>query len=264
MKLPLIGLGTWQLNGKECTKTVRTALKMGYRHIDTAHIYENHAAIRKGLEDFPREELFLTSKVSLDQIDDTHVEKSVEKACHLALEELGIDFLDLYLLHWPDRKRPMAQILIAMAKLIEGGLVRRIGVSNFTLRHIEDLLPLNLPLSANQVEFHPYLTQEKLLAYCQKQQIDFISYRPLGKGALLTEPLFSQIAARHGKSAGQVILRWVVQQGVPVVPKASSEEHLKENLNLFDFSLTEQEMQAISALNRGQRFCGASDPEFNY
>lgn len=264
MDIPLIGLGTWLLSGDECTRVVKTALDIGYRHIDTASAYDNHADVRKGIARFPREQLFLTSKITLEEIDDDNIDASIEKGCDLALKELGTDYLDLYLIHWPNQQRPMAKMVQGMDKLIQKGKVRKIGVSNFTVHHLSDLGQDISKVSANQVEFHPYLYQNELWQYCKSHAIRLIAYRPFGKGALVKEPLFAKIGERHGKSAGQVILRWIVQKGIPVIPKASSEPHLKENFEIFDFALTQEEMGELDAINRGQRFCQPDHPEFNY
>lgn len=253
--IPIIGLGTWQLKDEICTRAVKMALAMGYRHIDTAHYYENHKAIAKGLVGFPREELFLTSKIAPDQIDDKNAAKSVEKACDLALKELKVDYLDLWLIHWYEESKPMLEIVAAMEKQLERGKVRSIGVSNYSIEQIQKALDAGLKISANQVEFHPFLYQKELWDYCRSRQIQLVSYRSLGKGALLQEPLFHEIGKKYSKTAAQVILRWLVQKEIPVIPKASTEQHLKENLQIFDFTLTPQEMESIDMLDRGLRFC---------
>ncbi|MGH7889698.1 MAG: aldo/keto reductase, partial [Thermodesulfobacteriota bacterium] len=190
MKLPLLGLGTWDLRGRECTKIVKLALQLGYRHIDTAHVYENHVAIQKGIGNFDRKQLFITSKIALEQIDPEKIETSVEAACDLALQELGTEYLDLYLIHWPRHTWPMSKILKAMENLAHQGKIKKAGVSNFTRHHLEDLLNDGCKPAANQVEFHPYLFQKELLEYCRLEKIQLISYRPLGKGELLSNPLF--------------------------------------------------------------------------
>lgn len=262
MQLPMIGLGTWLLTGQECEQIVKTALNVGYRHIDTASAYDNHKAIKKGIAGFPRSELFLTSKFTMDQIDDAKIDLSVEKACNLALKELGTDYLDLYLIHWPDHHRPMARIFAAMEKLVQKGKAHQIGVCNNNIHHLQDL-GSHKP-SANQVEFHPYLYQKDLWHYCQERGIQLIAYRPFGKGSLIKEPTFQKIGKKHGKSGGQIILRWIIQKGIPVIPKASSESHLKENLAVFDFSLTPAEMEEIDSLNKNKRYCQPDHPEFQY
>jgi len=262
MKLPLVGLGTWQLKGEECTKVVQMALGVGYRHIDTAHVYENHQAIKKGIQGFDRSQLYITSKIAVDeQIDLKHVEESVKKACEQTLKELGIDYLDLYLIHWPDRKLPLELIFQTMEKLKN---VKKVGVSNFTVHHLEDFLRAGFTPFANQVEFHPYLLQNELLDYCRKHNIYLISYRSLGKGKLLHETLFKELGEKYEKTPAQIILRWVVQKEIPVIPKASSEKHLKENLAIFDFTLTAAEMKQIDGLHQNKRYCDWEGSEFNY
>lgn len=264
MKLPLLGLGTWDLRGAECTKVIRQALDLGYQHIDTAHVYDNHEAIRKGLKGFDRKKVFITSKFVLEQIDLRNIEDSVEKACDLALKQLGVDYLDLYLLHWPDHKLPMTAIFKAMEKLVKKKKVKKVGVSNFTIHHLEDLLNDGHKPFANQVEFHPYLYQKELIDYCRVQKIELIAYRPLAKGALLTNPLIKKLARLHEKTPAQIVLRWMVQQKIPVIPKASSQKHLIDNLEIFDFSLSLPEMKQIGKLNKNKRYCGEDDPELNY
>lgn len=261
----MIGLGTYNLLGKECGQIVKEALDIGYRHIDTAHVYGNHSVIGKAIKDFEREKLFITSKIALDQIEDKDVEGSVNKACDLALSELNTPYLDLYLIHWPDRKRPMKEILAAMNGLFTAGKIRHVGVSNYTIHHLQDGMNAGLKIEANQVEFHPYLNQKELLEFCKKKQIRMIAYRPFGKGKLLQEnPLFNEIGGKYHKSGAQVILRWLVQKDIPAIPKASSKKHLAENFSIFDFALSEKEMQSIDELNKNHRYCDPDCAEFNY
>ncbi len=263
-KIPLIGLGTWELKGKACTQVVQDALEIGYRHIDTAHVYENHKDIRSAIEGWDRSSLFLVSKLSMDQVDKDHVEKSVEKAIDLALHELGTDYLDLYLIHWPDRAYPHTQIFQTILKAVEKGKIHRAGVSNFTIRHLQDLLHDGCKIDANQVEFHPYLYQKALWDFCKSHSIELVSYRSLGKGKLIHEPIFKEIGEKYGKTSAQVILRWLVQKQIPVIPKASSKKHLQENFEIFDFYLSDQEMSKLDSLNQNKRFAMADEPEFNY
>ncbi len=264
MKLPEIGLGTWELRGDECTKIVKCALEMGYRHIDTAHSYQNHTAIQEALKGFDRGQIYLTSKIAIEEeVDKKHVSASVDKACARALKELGTDYLDLYLIHWPEEGFPFEEIFTAMDKLVKAGKIRAAGVSNFGIRHLEGLHREGLTPFANQVEFHPYLYQKELLAYCQSHHTRLIAFRPFGKGKLLREePLFKTIGKTHGKTGAQVILRWLLQKGIPAIPKASSEKHLRENLEIFDFSLTDKEMEELDGLHKNKRYCQAEDSIF--
>ena len=266
MKLPLIGLGTWELRGEECAKVVKEAIELGYQHIDTAFAYENHRQIKKAIKGFDRNKLYITSKIALEtQVDPAKLEQSVQKACDSALDELGTDYLDLYLIHSPNREFPLDKVFSALEGLVKQGKIRSAGVSNFTIHHLEDLRKAGFIPLANQVEFHPYLYQKELWEYCKSHGIKLISYRSLGKGKLLKEePLFNSIGEKHRKTGAQVILRWLVQKEIPVIPKASSKKHLKENLEIFDFALTDEEMKELDSLNIGKRYCRPDDPAFSY
>lgn len=255
-EIPLIGIGTWELRDKKCTKSVKLALEIGYRHIDTAHLYENHEAVGRAIKGFDRDKLFITSKFFADQ--------EVEKSCEIALKELKTDYLDLYLLHYPDRGAPMNAILSKLQSLKDVGKVKRVGVSNCTIRHLIDMLSWGFHPYANQVEFHPYLNQKQLLAFCEKNDIRLISYRTLGKGALVTDPLLKQIGDKHGKTAAQVLLRWCTQKNIPVVPKATSFEHLQENWESFDFMLDQDDLLLLDHLKKQHRYCEVAWSDFNY
>ncbi|MBI2742400.1 MAG: aldo/keto reductase [Chlamydiales bacterium] len=253
-RIPLVGLGTWQLSGRECEKVVEQALEVGYRHIDTADAYENHKAVGKAIRSFPRKDLFLTSKVALHKLEPKQIREAVPRF----LEELKTPYLDLLLIHWPDPDVDLAESLKTMFEFKELGLVREIGVSNFVRAHLEIFMRHQLPILTNQIEMHPYLQRRELVAAYKKQKITITAYRPLGKGALVEEPVLQKIGESHGKSASQVALRWLVQQDIVAIPKASSPKHLKDNIDIFDFVLTKEEMQKIHALDAGKRYC---DPE---
>jgi diketogulonate reductase-like aldo/keto reductase len=264
LDIPLLGLGTWELQDKECTDVIKLALELGYRHIDTAHLYKNHSAVGRAIHGFDRSALFITSKFTLDQIDFAHVQSSVEKSCEVALKELGTDYLNLYLIHWPNHELAIDEVFKALEKLVQKGKVLLAGVSNFTIHHLEDLRRDKCHPKVNQVEFHPLLYQKKLWEYCLAHCIQLIAYRPLGKKKLINEALFKEMGHRYEKSPAQIILRWLIQKKIPIIPKASTKRHLQENLEIFDFSLTEEDMDILDHLNKNQRFCGADDPEFNY
>ncbi len=258
-EMPLIGLGTYKLNGKECTKVIRQALEMGYQHIDTALSYENHEAIGKALKGFDREKVFITSKFFLDSPDVKEVGRVVKRV----LKELDTDYLDLLLIHWPNRELPLNAILEAIMAQPQ---VRHAGVSNYTIHHLQDAYDAGLKVEYNQVEFHPHLYQKKLLDFCKKHGTQLVAYRPFGqlKGPLLEEKVICEIAEAKGKTPSQIILRWIIQKGVHAIPKASSEQHLKENLSVFDFSLSEKESARIDALNQDKRYCATDWAEFDY
>lgn len=266
MDLPLIGLGTWELTGEECTKVVQAALDFGYRHIDTAHVYQNHEAIQKAIKGFDRKNLFITSKISVeDQVNPASPEESVRKACEQTLKELGTPYLDLYLIHWPNLKYPLKKVFAAMDALTKEGKIMKAGVSNYTIHHMEDLRKAGFTPFANQVEFHPYLNQKELLDYCRTHDIRLISYRSFGKGKLLIEePLFDTIGKKYHKTGAQVILRWLVQKEIAVIPKGSSQKHLKDNMEIFDFSLTDSETAQIDSLGQNKRYCDWDESEFTY
>jgi 2,5-diketo-D-gluconate reductase B len=255
--IPLLGLGTLRLCGEACISTIRKAIELGYRHIDTAPMYHNHQDVREGIAPFDRDKLFITSKYLPEQ-------GCIETACDLALKELGMEYLDLYLIHWPDRAQPMEAILRTMEKLKAKGKILQFGVSNYTINHLKDMLDKGIKIPYNQVEFHPYLFQKELWDFCRKHQIQLISYRPLGKGELLTEPAFEKIGHKYQKTPAQVVLRWILQKNIPVLIKTSSEERLKENFSLFDFSLTPDEELLLDGLNRNKRFCVTKWADFNY
>lgn len=264
MKLPLLGLGTWDLRGHECTETVKRALEIGYRHIDTSIDYENQEAIKKAIKGFDRKQLFITSKFELDMLDFKRMAQSVEETCDLALKQLGTDYVDLYLIHWPHKEMPMSEVFRAMETLIKKGKIHKAGVSNFTIHHLENLLNDGCKPAANQVEFHPYLYQKELWDYCKTEKIQLIAYRPFGKGAILKDPVLKKIGIAHGKSPGQVVLRWFFQKEIPTIPKAGSEKHLIENFNTMDFELSLHEIHQIDKLHQNKRFCGSENAEFDY
>jgi 2,5-diketo-D-gluconate reductase B len=258
--LPIVGLGTWLLKGKLCENIVKMALEIGYRHIDTAHHYENHEAIGNAIKGRNRKSLFLTSKFSLDQV----VHQNVETVCDLALKQLGTDYLDLYLLHYPDRSFDIASVMEETQVLITKQKVRAIGVSNFTQRHLQDLFNHDLRPAVNQIEFHPYLNQKDLLAFCNAHKIHVMSYRSLGKGVLTADPIFEKIGRKYQKTPTQISLRWLIEQNISVIPKASNIKHLRENIDLFNFSLDREDFAVLNHLPIQHRFCAGDWNDFNY
>lgn len=258
--MPFLGLGTYLLQGRTCEKILKEAYALGYRHFDTAMLYENHTAVGRALKSFDRQQVYLTSKFMPYHLD----EYTVTEACDLCLKELDVDYLDLFLFHYPDRKRDMVAILTELASLIDTGKIKAMGISNFTVRHLADISPLQLPIAVNQVEFHPYLYQKDLYEACLKQHIHLSAYRPLGKGQLTEDPFISQIGEKYGKTASQIILRWLVELNVPPIVKTDNLDHLKENAAIFDFSLTQADRQLLSHLQQKPRFCQSEWSDFDY
>ena len=256
VKMPGFGLGVFKVEeGPELVEAVKVAIKNGYLSIDTAAIYENEEGvgegIRQGLQEtgLSREELFVTSKV---WNSDLGYEETL-KAYETSLQKLGLDYLDLYLIHWPV-ERKYKDAWRALETLYKDGKVKAIGVSNFQIHHLEDLLQdAEVKPVINQVEYHPRLTQKELRAYCEQQNIQLEAWSPLMQGELLDNDVLSAIAAKHNKSTAQVILRWDVQNGVITIPKSTKEHRIIQNADIFDFELTSDEMQEIDALNQNHR-----------
>jgi diketogulonate reductase-like aldo/keto reductase len=263
--VPALGLGTWQLTGQSCRETVETALEMGYRHIDTAQAYGNERQVGLGIEAAAadREDVFLTTKLDGSNRD----ERSVRRSTRESLNKLGTDYLDLLLIHWPNTPwmASLSETLGAMNDLVEEGLVRHIGVSNFSpslLGKARDIS--STPIFTDQVQYHPYWDQRKLLDYCRIHDVLLTAYSPLARGGVLDDPALVQIGNRYGKSPAQVALRWLLQQeGVAAIPKASSREHLEANMAVFDFELTDAEMERIrdpSKVKTGVQFVRSQLP----
>ncbi|MBV0925177.1 aldo/keto reductase [Halomicroarcula limicola] len=244
-RLPALGLGTYRLRGETCTKTVSRALEMGYRHIDTAEYYDNQAAIGKALADtdVDRDDIFLTTKVWRTNLAHDDVLQSARQS----LERLGLDAVDLLLIHWPSRSVPLAETIDAMNELQAAGAVAHIGVSNFSVDQLERARERSeTPILTNQIEYNPYTDQADVLEYCIENDVVLTAYSPLAKGKVSDDEMLAEIAERHGKTPAQVALRWLLQQEqVAAIPKASSPAHLRANLDVFDFELTDEEMTEI-------------------
>ncbi len=298
--IPSLGLGTWKIKKENVTQTVSTAIQLGYRHIDCATVYNNERQIGIALQravkekQIQRQEFWITSKLW----NNAHLPQHVRPAVERSIKDLGVKYLDLFLIHWPvsfrqdivfPKKReqylpPSEERLLAtwqaMEKLVKKGLLRTIGVSNFKQSRLQLLLDnATIPPAVNQVECHPYLQQQELLAYCQKNNIILTAYSPLGSGDrpaklrtatepqdILKLPIIAQLAAEAGISPGQLILAWGLQRGICLIPKSTSKKHLQENLNAAKINLTSEIIQQIEKLNRHHRFidatflCGKESP----
>ncbi|MFB6144374.1 MAG: aldo/keto reductase [Candidatus Nanohaloarchaea archaeon] len=258
-KVPRIGLGTWQLTGRQCRDAVKNALDIGYRHVDTAQVYGNERQVGQGIQasKVDRDDVWLTTKVWRDKFRREDVISSAEES----LRKLGTDYVNLLLIHWPSENVPFRETLDAMNQLVEEGKVRNIGVSNFTPEQLEKARKISdAPLLTNQVEYHPFLDQEELLEVCRNEDMMLTAYSPLARGDVLENEVLNAIGARHDKSPAQVALRWLMQQeNVAAIPKASGHEHQADNLNVFDFQLSDEEMEQISGLEEEGR---KVDPAF--
>ncbi|MBT2614813.1 MULTISPECIES: aldo/keto reductase [unclassified Bacillus (in: firmicutes)] len=258
VKMPQLGFGVFKVkNGNETVESVKKAVEVGYRAIDTAAIYENEEGVGQAIREcgVPREELFITSKVwNTEQGYDTTL-----KAFEDSLNRLGLEYLDLYLIHWPGKDKYL-ETWRALEKLYKDGKVKSIGVSNFHVHHLENLLANSeVKPVVNQIELHPLLTQVEIRDYCAKHEIKVESWSPLGRGNLLEEPTINHIAKKHGKSPAQVLIRWHLQHDLVVIPKSITPSRIKENAQVFDFSLSLNEMNQIDALNKNERF--GSNPD---
>lgn len=266
VKIPWLGLGVFKVKeGSEVVDAVRTAIKYGYRSIDTAAIYGNEEGVGQGIKEglqeagIAREDLFVTSKVwNADQGYDSTLE-----AYQTSLKKLDLDYLDLYLIHWPVKGK-YKDTWRALERIYHEGQVRAIGVSNFHVHHLKDVFQgSTIKPMINQVEFHPHLIQKELRAFCKEQGIQFEAWSPLMQGKLLDNPTLQGIADKYGKSIAQVIIRWDLQNDVVTIPKSIKEHRIIENSNVFDFELTKEDLEQIDALNQNQRV--GSDPDnFNF
>ncbi len=247
-QIPLIGLGTWTLQGRNCTRLVEQAIRVGYRHIDTAQMYDNERAVGEGVRaSGKRKEVVVTTKVQPTLLAPHDLERSVKES----LAQLRLDVIDLLLIHWPNPRVPLAETLGAMAKMKREGYIRAIGASNFTVALLDEATRVSSePLVCNQVECHPYLDQDKVFAACRRHGMAMVAYSPIARGQARGDEVLARIGEAHEKSAAQVCLRWLVQQGIVVVPRTSKIERLEENIDIFDFELSDAEMKEIAALAR--------------
>jgi len=252
--IPLLGLGVYQSPpGKTTQDAVRHALKCGYRLVDTARVYGNEQDVGLALREsgLPREEVFVTTKLW----NSDHGYDSTIRACEESLRRLGLKYLDLYLVHWPV-SGVRNESWRAMEKMLRDGKCRAIGVSNYTINHLNDLLASSNTIPAvNQVEFHPFLYQQKLLEYCQGHGIQLEAYSPLTRGERLNHPKVVEIAKEHGRTPAQILIRWAVQHSVVAIPKSVRNERILENSRVFDFTLSTNEMNALDSLNEDFRTC---------
>ncbi|WP_282034962.1 aldo/keto reductase [Metabacillus indicus] len=252
VKMPWFGLGVFKVeDGNEVVNSVKWAIEAGYKSIDTAAIYGNEEGVGQAIKEsgVAREELFITTKVwNADQGYD-----STLKAFDESMKKLGLEYLDLYLVHWPVKGK-YKETWKALETLYKEGKVKAIGVSNFQVHHLKDVMEdAEIVPMVNQVEYHPRLTQKELHAFCKENSIQLEAWSPLMQGKLLDDETLTEIAEKHGKSVAQVILRWDLQNGVVTIPKSVKEHRIYDNAAIFDFELTQEEMERIDGLNRDER-----------
>ncbi|MFB6360146.1 MAG: aldo/keto reductase [Halobacteriales archaeon] len=244
--VPVLGLGTSGMTGAECRRAVLEAFDLGYRHLDTAQMYDNEDAVGAAIADaeLDREEVFLTTKILPENLAYDDLRTTFDES----LDRLDTDYVDLLLIHAPSDEVPLAESLEAMNELQRDGWVEHIGVSNFDVDQTARAIDLSeTPILTNQVKYHPYHPQDDLLAYCLEQDVLLTAYTPLAKGEVFDDTTLIEIANRHGKTPAQIALRWLVQQdGVITIPQSADPEHLAENIDVFDFALTDAEMAEIS------------------
>lgn len=248
--IPSLGFGTWPMKGEDCERMVAAALDAGFRHIDTAEMYDNEEAVGRGLKKakVAREDVFVTTKVWHTHLRDGQLQHAAEES----LKRLGLDYVDLYLIHWPSPETSVAEAIGALNEVKTRGLARAIGVANFNVKLIEEAVAASAsPLATNQVEYHLHLDQTPVLEACRRHGLSLTAYSPVARGKVLDEPVVREIAAEHGRTPAQVALRWLIQQdGVIAIPKTGTPERLAENLGTLEFSLSDEEMARLFKLAR--------------
>jgi diketogulonate reductase-like aldo/keto reductase len=258
--MPTVGFGTWALEGDACALSVTEAIKAGYRHIDTAASYRNEDKVGEGIRNsgIPREEIFITTKVPALEQEEKAFKASVERSLKL----IGVDQVDLLLIHWPSKTIPVATTIATLNAVKKAGWTRHIGLSNFTVKLLaEAWAATDAPLVTNQCEYHPYLNQDKLRAACFEYGMIFTAFSPLGRRVVLEDPAIVGIAEKKKRTPAQVVLRWSIQQERTVaIPKSSNPAHIRSNFAIFDFSLDDSEMAAISALTKTHLHRGSTPP----
>ncbi|KAB1194763.1 aldo/keto reductase [Haloferax sp. MBLA0076] len=257
--MPMLGLGTWEnTNPDECENAVKTALEMGYRHIDTAQIYGNEAEVGAGIAaaDVERDDIFLATKVWINELSDDDVIESTEES----LDKLGVDYVDLLYVHWPAREYDAEETLAAFDELVERGLTKRVGISNFEPEQVREAVELSdAGIFANQIELHPLLQQDELREVCAEEGVEIVAYSPLARGKVFDVDVLSDVAEKHDASEAQVSLAWLREKGVTAIPKATSEAHIRDNWESLTLELDDEDIEAIDAIEQVDR---RVDPDF--
>jgi 2,5-diketo-D-gluconate reductase B len=246
-RIPAIGLGTWDLRGRTCARVVEQALRLGYRHIDTAEMYNNEREVGEALHasGVPRNEVFVTTKIWQDHL----TPREFDRATKECLARMRLPEVDLLLIHWPNPRVPLAETMGALCRAKEAGFTRHIGISNFTVPLIEQAVQLaTVPLVVNQIEWHAYLDQSKVVEACRRHGLAVTAYSPIARGRATDDKTLALVGMHHRKTAGQVALRFLIQEGAIVIPRTSKRERLEENMAIFDFELNDAEMDEIRKL----------------
>ncbi|OHA63686.1 MAG: hypothetical protein A2842_01300 [Candidatus Wildermuthbacteria bacterium RIFCSPHIGHO2_01_FULL_48_25] len=260
--IPMLGFGTWQLTGEDCVKSVRLALQTGYRHIDTADKYGNHGEVAQGIKQsgVPREDIFITTKIWRTDL----AKDVVPASCERFLQKLQIDYIDLLLIHWPNKDIPIGETLEAMNKLKETGKIKAMGVSNFTKHHLEDALKTGIEITNNQIEVHPSFKQEEMKAFCDEKRIAVTAYSPLGRGQDIALPVIQEIARKHSANPAQVILAWLLSRGIIAIPKSDKQEEIESNFKAPELVLSKEDIAAINVVPQGPRLVNPEFAEWDY
>ena len=252
LSIPSIGLGTWELRGRKCRRVVRKSLEIGYRHIDTAAMYENESEVGSGIADssVDRKEIFLTTKINTIEVNN----EGIVDAFHKSLSDLKTDYVDLLLIHWPAFSTNLGDMLEIMYGIKESQKARAIGVSNFNTTLLNECTRLGFEdIYCNQVEYHPFLSQEILLKKMNEMNVIPVAYCPICRGDVAKDSVIIELSEKYNKTPAQVTLRWVIQQQSVAIPKSAKKRRLKENIDIYDFEIDDQDMDRIHSLARGQR-----------
>ena len=259
VQMPQLGFGTWTLKGDVAASSVLEAMKIGYRLIDSAQAYGNEAEVWRGIQEskVKREDVFITTKISPDNMRNGKVRESLEQS----LTAFGDNYLDLVLIHWPVKGK-VEETWKIMEKFVEQGKVRAIGLSNFNPHHVDELQEYaKIKPIINQIEIHPYMTQWEVAGYTFRKGIQVQSWSPLGTGSVLNDDTLLALGQKYGKSAAQIVIRWHLQRGNVVIPRSQNKTHIAENFAVFDFELSPVDMSIVNGLNRNKRVNSKNDPE---
>ena len=261
-RIPILGFGTWKLSGDICQKSVEKALEVGFRHIDTADKYGNHHEVGEAIKSslLKREDLFITTKIW-----PTNLKRDSVITCgETFLKELQLEYLDLLLIHWPNHEIPISETLTAMNELRDKGIIKAIGVSNFTVNHLKEAKASGIQVSNNQIEFHPSLNQRELVEYCKQNQITVTAYSPNAQGQDLKIAEIQIMATKYGKTESQIILKWIITKGIAAIPRSDKDRHIEENFQIWDWELDDADMKIMDNLNSDNRLTNPDFAEFYY